>query len=68
MRTDRQIIDQTNDLARLIYLIRGYSVREGYRFDQATHPHEVEAWEAACAAQRMLTDTDPMDVLAYIED
>lgn len=68
MRTEQQVIDQTNELARKLYELRGYNAREGYRFDQATHPHEVEAWEGACAAQRMLTDTDPMDALADIED
>ncbi len=33
-----------------------------------THPHEVEAWRGACAAQRLLTDTDPEDALANLED
>lgn len=68
MRSEQQIIDQTNELARQLYALRGYNVPEGYRFDQATHAHEVEAWEGACVAQRMLTDTDPVDALANIED
>lgn len=68
MRTDQQIIDQTNELARKLYAIRGYNAPEGYRFDQATHAHEVEAWQGACAAQLMLTDTDPMDALAELEN
>lgn len=42
-RTDQQIVDQTNELARQLYALRGYTVRESYRFDKATHPHEVEA-------------------------
>ena len=67
MRTDKQIVYQTNELARQLYLLRGYEAREGYRFDQATHPHEVEAWEGACAAQRLLTDTDPNDAVANLE-
>lgn len=62
-RTDQQVVDQTNELARQLYSLRGYNVREGYRFDQATHPHEVEAWQGACAAQLLLTDTDPNDAL-----
>lgn len=68
MRTDKQVVDQTNELARKLYSLRGYEVREGYRFDLATHPHEVEAWEGACAAQLMLTDTDPADALANLDD
>lgn len=66
MRTDEQICDQTNELARELYALRGYSVPAGYRFDKATHPHEVEAWRGACAAQRLLTDTDPEDALANL--
>lgn len=62
-RTDQQIVDQTNELARQLYALRGYAVREGYRFDKATHPHEVEAWQGACAAQLLLTDTDPNEAL-----
>ena len=67
-RTEREIIDQTNALARELYAIRGYHARDGYRFDQATHPHEVEAWRGACAAQVLLTDTDPDDALANLEE
>lgn len=62
-RTDQQIVDQTNQLARQLYALRGYTVREGYRFDEATHPHEVEAWQGACAAQLLLTHTDPNEAL-----
>ncbi len=68
MRTDQQIVDQTNELARRLYAIRGYETMPGYRFDQATHPHEQEAWEGACEAQRMLTGTDPNDALANLDE
>jgi hypothetical protein len=63
MRTPQFIIEQTNELARTIYALRGYTVPVGYRFDSATHPHEREAWASACAAQLLLTDTDPQDAL-----
>lgn len=68
MRSPEQIVSQTLDLARALYEIRGYLVPEGYRFDKATHPHEIEAWRAACAAQEMLTDTDPENALLEIEE
>src|SRR5690606_4445861 len=68
LRSDQEIIDQTNALARTLYALRGYSVREGYRFDCATHPHEVEAWRGACEAQILLTETDPQDALDEIEE
>lgn len=67
MRTEQEIVDQTNELARMLYAIRGYKVQKGYRFDQATHPHEREAWEGACEAQKLLTDTDPMDAVEELE-
>lgn len=69
MRTEIEIINQTNELARKLYAIRGYDVAAGYRFDKATHPHEVEAWRGACAAQLLLTDTDAQCVRdEYYED
>ncbi len=36
MRTDKQVVEQTNELARQLYELRGYHVRQGYRFDKAT--------------------------------
>ncbi|KVD92980.1 hypothetical protein WS63_08070 [Burkholderia stagnalis] len=68
IRTDIEVVEQTNALARKLYAIRGYDVPEDYRFDRATHAHEVEAWQGACAAQLLLTDTDPDDALANIEE
>lgn len=67
MRSDQEIVNQTNELARQLYAVRGYTVSPGYRFDLATHPHEVEAWEGACLAQILLTDTDPRDALANMD-
>lgn len=67
-RTARQIVDQTNELAAKLYALRGYIVSPGYRFDEATHPHEREAWAAACAAQLLLTDTDPDDAIQDLDE
>lgn len=66
-RTDEQVVEQTNELARQLYALRGYEVRAGHRFDLATHPQELEAWAGACLAQLLLTQTDPRDALANIE-
>lgn len=70
-RTNQEIIDQTNLLARQFYLLRGYEVPEGFRFDEqseASHPHEIQAWQQACFAQEELTGTDVEDVLSDMED
>jgi len=66
MRTEQQIIDQTNDLARELYKLTGNDVKKGYDFYNATHPQEKLAWEGACAAQLMLTDTDPEEAIANL--
>jgi hypothetical protein len=63
-RTSKRIVEQTNELARRLYALRGYVVPRWYRFDQATHPQEREAWKSACLAQLFLTDTDPEDALS----
>lgn len=68
VRTDREIVDQTNELARRLYEDQGYAVPTGYRFDQAEHPHERAAWNWACIAMVYLTETDPEDALIALED
>lgn len=65
--SDREIVDQTNGLARLFYNSLGYVVPEGYRFDKAHHPQERGMWNQACIAQEFLTGTNPGDALAGIE-
>jgi hypothetical protein len=68
MRTAQEIINQTNELARELYRLRGYVRPRGYRFDKATHPHEVQAWQGACEAQRLLTLTDVDDALQELDE
>jgi hypothetical protein len=68
MRTAQQIVDQTIKLAAKFYSLRGYVSPPGFRFWESKHPHELEVWEAACEAQRMLTDTDPEDALVELDE
>jgi len=67
-RTDAEIVEQANDLAREFYARRGYEVPGGYRFDRATHPHEVEAWDMACLAIEHLTDTDAQSAAEEMDE
>lgn len=67
-RTNHEIIDQTNALARRFYQMAGYRVPEGTAFQDATHPHEKLMWRQACEAQILLTQTDPDEVLAEMGD
>jgi hypothetical protein len=68
IKSPEQLLDLANVLARELYLIRGYEVPEGYRFDRATHPHEVQAWRGARAAFELLRDTDLDNVIAELEE
>lgn len=68
MRTEQQIVDDANALARVFYGILGYQVEPGYRFDEATHPQEVAMWSMAVIAYENIEGTDVEDALACIED
>jgi hypothetical protein len=63
----RQIVEQTNALARQFYAIMSSHVPKGYRFERSTHPKEVQVWRMACAAQSFLTDTDVEILVAALE-
>ncbi|MDN0082364.1 hypothetical protein QU487_06305 [Crenobacter sp. SG2305] len=56
--SEEEIVQRANELARRFYAIRGYSAGEGYRFDQATNPHEVECWDMAVEAFDYIACTD----------
>lgn len=45
-----------NAIARSNYRYRGYVVPDGYDFQTATHPHEVEAYQSAIAALEILEE------------
>lgn len=67
-KTDQQIVDDANALAREFYSIQGYQVPEGYRFDQATHPHERLQWELVVRAYEYIEGTPVDDVLTNIDE
>lgn len=71
MRNAKQIVDQTNELARAFYEMRGYEVTDDHKFYETErvnyHPDEHYCWRAACEAQLLLTDTDVFDSLQELE-
>lgn len=67
-RTAKQIVNQTNEMARHFYKCLGYEGAKGFRFDRSRHPTEYAMWKMACIAQEMLTDTDPENSLSDMED
>lgn len=68
MRTEKEIVDDANALARVFYGILGYQVEAGYRFDEATHPQEVAMWRMAVIAYENIEGTDVEDALGCLED
>jgi len=71
-RTDREIVNQTNALARVFYKMLGHEVTADHLFYETSrqnyHPQEAMCWSMACAAQRELTATDPDDAIANLDD
>lgn len=67
MKTDRQVVDECNELAAILYRHMGYVVRPEYKMYEATHPQEVLAWDMAVAAYLPIAATDVENALAECE-
>lgn len=67
-KTDRQLVDDANELARHFYKSFGYVTHDDYKFHEATHPQERGCWNLAVIAYEFLTDTDLENALAGIEE
>lgn len=68
LRTDEQIVDQTNELAWYLHKEQGFLVPEDFDFSRSKHPRAKMSWAMACIAQEILTDTDMEAVLQECED
>ena len=71
MRSAQDIVNQTNEIARIIYKGRGYATKVGAVFHTETinrHPHERQCWQSACLIQELMTNTDVYDAIAELED
>ena len=68
-RTVKEIILQTNELARQFYAEMGYvESRKDFMFYASQHPTERLMWKFACMAQLELTETDPDELIVEYED
>lgn len=67
-KTDKQIVDDANELARALYMSQGYDVKPGYRFDRAFHPQERGCWNMAALAYNFIEGTDIKSALANVEE
>lgn len=66
-RTDQEIVEQTQRLARRVCSVLGYEVAPGHDFRRSEHPRSRVAWMIACAAQEELTATDVDNAVAESE-
>lgn len=62
MRTDLEIVKQTEELARSLAEINGVFIKTpNYSFRNSENPRLKIYWALACESQRVLTNTDPND-------
>lgn len=66
-RTNEQIVNTANALARELYGMMGYNTPESYRFHRAQHPQEVLCWKMACKAFEMLEGTEVEQALEELK-
>lgn len=67
-KTEREIVDDCNKLARLYYAMQGCEVPDDFKFYEANHPMEVGCWNMAVAAYDHIEGTDVEDCLSALED
>jgi len=68
-RTDQQIVDETNDLARylLLNLIgTGYEAPDGHKFYEAGDSRSQKAWHHAVEIMELVTKTEVNDALTQV--
>lgn len=67
-RTSKEIVDQTEELARKIAEIMGYKIVRTGRMIFSRNPRVQMCWQMACAAQEILTYTDPEDAFSDLDE
>ncbi|WP_427183650.1 hypothetical protein ACL598_17750 [Bordetella bronchialis] len=69
VRTDAQIVAQTEELARLLMLeVYSREAPADMLFRDAEDPRGRHVWQLACKAQEILTATDPENAVAALDD
>lgn len=69
IKFDKQILEETNELAKTFYSMMGYSnVEKDFKFYKSNHPNEILCWQMAIKAQEVLTETDVEDIDLDIAD
>lgn len=66
--TNRELVDNCNELARTFYKMQGYQVGPDFKFYDSTHPHERGMWNTAVVAYEHVNGTDIAEVLDELTD
>lgn len=68
-RTDQQIVDQTEELAKFLLSWKyGHEPETSESIVNSEHPKAKDSWNAACHVQEMLTNTDPENAFSEVQD
>ena len=65
-KTDAEIIQEANEIAREFHRQNGFVVPDGFTFYDSDNPRAIKAWNFAVIAYEFLTGTDLTDVLSGI--
>lgn len=66
-RSDKEIVEQTVELTRKFASMDGFKLGDDKPY-KSPNPRTLGWWYQACAAQEILTNTDPNDAVANLED
>lgn len=67
-RSDNLIVDQTEQVAAMLAsTMFSCELDEGELYRESTHPKAIACWNAACAAQDIITGTDVENAVAMLE-
>ena len=68
MRSDKKILEQTEQLARELARYNGFMFSDSLLFRISTNTRIRSYWIMACLAQKIITNTDPNDCEGYYID
>jgi hypothetical protein len=67
-RSEQQIVDECNALARQFYKMQGCEQSSDFKFYEATHPAEAGCWNMAVLAYDHIEGTDVGDCLGQLDE
>lgn len=67
-KTNKQIVADANELARLFYQAHGYDVPKGFDFAGSQHPQETGTFNLVMIAYEFIEGTDVQSVVDELED